>query len=98
GTSSGFATFATFIGIPYAILNVEHNFAPHAGIRLNDRHYPFAMSNQVLTWGVETTEELVSLFNELYADPRACSALPSEDMTGPAAQITDARSPATERP
>jgi hypothetical protein len=67
GTSSGFATFATFAGVPYGIVNVEHNFASFAGIRPNDRRYPFAKPNQVLTWNQETIEELLSLFNELYA-------------------------------
>jgi hypothetical protein len=67
GTSSGFATFATFAGVPYGIVNVERNFASFAGIRPNDRRYPFAKPNQVLTWNQETIEELLSLFDELYA-------------------------------
>jgi hypothetical protein len=71
GTSSGFATFATFTDVAYAIANVEHNFAPPAEVRLDDRHYPFAKANQILTWRQETTEELLSLFNELYSDVRA---------------------------
>jgi len=37
GTSSGFATFATFAEIPYAIVNVAHNFAPHEQMQPNDR-------------------------------------------------------------
>jgi hypothetical protein len=65
GTSSGFATFATFTDVAYAIVNVEHNFARYAEIRLNDRHYPFAHSKQVLTWRQETTQELLGLFDEL---------------------------------
>ncbi len=68
GTSSGFATFATFSGVPYVIVNVAHNFAPHAEIRPHDRNYPFAAANQVLTWRTETTEELLSLFGELCPD------------------------------
>jgi hypothetical protein len=71
GTSSGFATFATFTDVSYAIVNVEHSFARPAGVRVNDRHFPFARANQVLTWWQETTEELLSLFEELYsAAPR----------------------------
>jgi hypothetical protein len=97
GTSSGFATFATFTGTPYAILDVTHNFAPHAQVRVHDRHYPFARTDQVLTWERETTEELVSLFNELYAASRARHALPSEAVAGPAAQISASRSTAMER-
>ena len=67
GSSSGFATFATFAGVPYAIVNVEHSFAPYAELRVDDRRYPFARPNQVLTWHPETTEELLSLFNEVYS-------------------------------
>jgi hypothetical protein len=66
GTSSGFATFATFTSIPYAILNIEHYFSQYAGIKPHDRHYPFGKSNQVLTWHKETVGELLSLFEELY--------------------------------
>jgi hypothetical protein len=71
GTSSGFATFATFCGVAYVIVNVAHNFAPHAEIRPHDRSYPFAAANQVLTWRTETTEELLSLFDELCPDAAA---------------------------
>lgn len=73
GTSSGFATFATFSDISYAILNIENNFAPHAGIKVGDRRYPFGRSDQILTWHAETTDELLALFDELHerGGPRA---------------------------
>jgi ADP-heptose:LPS heptosyltransferase len=67
GTSSGFATFATFTAIPYAILNVQRDFARYAGVKPADRHYPFARANQILTWQRETTEELLALFDEILA-------------------------------
>lgn len=67
GTSSGFATFATFTDIAYAIVNVEHSFARPAEVRLGDRHFPFAKANQLLTWRQETTEELLTLFEEIYS-------------------------------
>ena len=67
GTSSGFATFATFTALPYAILNVQKEFAPYAGIKPDDRHYPFARPNQILTWHRETAEELAALFGEIVA-------------------------------
>ena len=67
GTSSGFATFATFTALPYAILNVQKEFAPYAGIKPDDRHYPFARPNQILTWHRETAEELAALFEEIVA-------------------------------
>jgi hypothetical protein len=79
GTSSGFATFATFTDIAYAIVNVEHSFARPAEVRPGDRHFPFAKANQLLTWRQESTEELLVLFEEIYPrgfaegalDPRA---------------------------
>jgi hypothetical protein len=52
-----------------------------AEVRPHDRHYPFAQANQVLTWSQETTEELLSLFRELYSDPRSDRAMQRETMT-----------------
>jgi hypothetical protein len=84
GTSSGFATFVTFTGIPYSIVNVEHSFARYAEIQLNDRHYPFAKANQVLTWRQETLEELLSLFDKLYSGRRSdAAATPGETAISP---------------
>jgi hypothetical protein len=65
GSSSGFATFATFTDIPYAIVNFERRFAPHGGMTAGDRRYPFARVDQIITWERETTEQLVALFEEL---------------------------------
>ena len=87
GTSSGFATFATFSGGAYAVVNVEHNFAPHAEVKPYDRHYPFAGTNQVLTWQRETTEELLSLFEELYCGPRDHATTPGRS-TAVATQVS----------
>jgi hypothetical protein len=67
GTSSGFATFATFTDIAYAIVNVEQSFAGPAEVRPGDRHFPFAKANQILTWQQESTEELLALFEEVYS-------------------------------
>jgi hypothetical protein len=80
GTSSGFATFATFSDVAYTIVNVEHNFAPHAEVRVNDRHYPFAKANQLLTWRQETIEELLSMFDEVYSEVSTSRAI--EQRTG----------------
>jgi hypothetical protein len=79
GSSSGFATFATFTDIPYAILNFEHRFAPHGGMVAGDRHYPFAHPHQVITWEPETTTRLLALFDELYGKPRASSGKGARD-------------------
>jgi hypothetical protein len=92
GTSSGFATFVTFTDVPYAIINVEHSFARHAEVRLNDRHYPFAKDDQVLTWHRETTEELLSLFEELYPGRRKEVAMPTSGEVRPAGQGAAVRS------
>jgi hypothetical protein len=97
GTSSGFATFATFTDIAYAIVNVEHSFAGPAEVRLNDRHFPFANANQVLTWRRETTEELLSLFDEVYAGvPRDIARKPRTAAIA-APQDADSRSAGTGR-
>jgi hypothetical protein len=81
GTSSGFATFATFSDVPYVIINVARNFARHAEVRPNDRNYPFAAANQVLTWRPETTDELLSLFDELYSGTVADRAAVRENVS-----------------
>ena len=92
GTSSGFATFATFTEVAYAIVNVEHNFARHAEVRPHDRHYPFAKSDQVLTWQRESTEELLSLFDELYRVPRSGRAMVPGSTMEFAPQVAASRS------
>src|SRR5262249_13975585 len=91
GTSSGFATFAAFADMSYAILNVEHDFAPHAQVRPNDRRYPFARDHQVLTWWRETTDELLALFRELFRPHQSdFSRLPQVAMKrSPAAKSSD---------
>jgi hypothetical protein len=81
GTSSGFATFATFGGIPYVITNVARNFAHDAEVQPNDRHYPFAKPNQILTWHQETADELLLLFNELYSGVGSPRAIMHDRMT-----------------
>jgi hypothetical protein len=83
GTSSGFATFVSFTDVAYAIVNVEHSFARYAEVQLDDRHYPFAKANQVLTWHPETAEELLSLFDELYPRIRT-NAVTTADRAAPA--------------
>jgi ADP-heptose:LPS heptosyltransferase len=97
GASSGFATFATFAGTAYAVVNVEHRFAPHAEVRPYDRHYPFAKTNQILTWQRETTDELLSLFRELYSVPRSDSATKSEAATQALPRASALRSTAADR-
>ncbi len=50
GTSSGFATMATFTDIPYLICNIEHFFAEFAGVEVGASNFPFAHQNQTLLW------------------------------------------------
>jgi hypothetical protein len=97
GTSSGFATFATFTDIAYAIVNVEHSFAGPAEIRLDDRHFPFAKANQILTWRRETTEELLSLFDEVYAGARPDGVRTPRTAAIAAQQGADSRTTGTGR-
>jgi hypothetical protein len=93
GSSSGFATFATFTDIAYAIVGCEHRFAAPAGVTPGDRHYPFARANQLLLWHRETTEELLALFEELYADVEVEGVA-----TGASAASVDAQAPKALRP
>ena len=65
GTSSGFATLATFCNVPYIITKIQHLFSEHAGIPVGHRHYPFGAENQVLSWETETQDLLWDLFEEI---------------------------------
>lgn len=65
GTSSGFATFATFSDIPYAIVNIEHFFANYAGVEPGAEHYPFGHADQLLTWERENCATLLDLFERI---------------------------------
>jgi hypothetical protein len=77
GTSSGFSTAATFSPVPYAILNVEHFFHHFAEVPVFAPRYPFGRPNQLLTWRRETTDELVAMFDKIYATvPQSAYARP----------------------
>jgi hypothetical protein len=67
GTSSGFATMATFAGVPYLITNIQPLFAPYVGLEPGDRHYPFASEDQVLSWRTEDAESLLAHLEAVYA-------------------------------
>jgi hypothetical protein len=71
GSSSGFATMATFCNIPYAITNIEHRFAPYAGVPTGARHYPFGGEHQILSWETETRKLLLDLFEQVRPGRRA---------------------------
>jgi hypothetical protein len=66
GTSSGFATMATFASVPYVITNIEPLFALWAGVKAGAPRYPFAMPNQHLVWKQEDREQLHTYFKSVY--------------------------------
>lgn len=74
GSSSGFATMATFCDKPYLITNIQHLFSRYAGIPVGARHYPFGNENQILYWERENQDVLVAFFDELHDRVRARSA------------------------
>ncbi len=65
GSSSGFSAAATFSSVPYVITHVDPNFAPYFAISVGSNH-PFATQLQTLSWVPETTESLLSLFEEKF--------------------------------
>jgi hypothetical protein len=66
GTSSGFATMATFTDVPYVIVDIEPSFAPWGGIEAGVPRYPFAHPNQHLIWKKEDTALLLEYFEAVY--------------------------------
>lgn len=71
GTSSGFATMATFTDVPYVITNIEHVFAVYAGVEVNAPRYPFASEHQHLVWQPEDAGLLMSHFESVYRNAAA---------------------------
>lgn len=65
GSSSGFATMATFSEMPYLISNIEHFFAPYAGVEVGE-NYPFAKQNQALHWQHDDSESLINYLEKIY--------------------------------
>lgn len=65
GSSSGFATMATFCGVPYLICNIQKLVAPYWEMEAGDHHYPFATPQQFLHWDRETSEVLYDYFLKL---------------------------------
>lgn len=66
GSSSGFATMATFCNKPYLITNIQHLFSRYVGVPVGTRHYPFGGENQILYWERENRDMLASIFDELH--------------------------------
>ena len=66
GSSTGFATMATFGDRPYVITGLEHYFAAHAGVEPEAERYPFAAPDQYLFWRSEDAPLLLEYFQRLY--------------------------------
>ena len=66
GTSSGFATMATFSGVPYVITHIEPFFAGYAGVAPGAPRYPFAGPHQHLVWRREDARLLLHYFERVY--------------------------------
>jgi len=73
GSSSGFATMATFCKKPYLITNIQHLFSQYIDVPVGGRRYPFADENQILYWEKENQDVLLELFEELHARVRGKS-------------------------
>jgi hypothetical protein len=73
GSSSGFATMATFCNKPYLITNIQHLFSQYIDVPVGGRRYPFGNENQVLYWEPETQDVLLDSFEELHARVRGKS-------------------------
>lgn len=65
GSSSGFATMATFSGIPYIISHIEKKFSQSIGVPVGGEHFPFARSDQKLHWGKEDFTTLMKLYEDI---------------------------------
>lgn len=65
GTSSGFSAAATFSSVPYVITHYDPNAASAVELSIG-QNYPFATEHQTLSWSPESTEELVSQFEEKF--------------------------------
>lgn len=66
GTSSGFATAATFTTVPYIITNMEPRFSRFNGVPVGTPRYPFGLDNQRVSWEAETADLLMDLFEMTY--------------------------------
>ncbi len=71
GASSGFATMATFCGVPYVITHIDPDFAVWAGVKAGVERYPFARAHQHLVWEKEDASLLLGYFESIYADLKA---------------------------
>lgn len=74
GSSSGFATMATFCNRPYLITNIQDLFSQYIDVPVGGRRYPFGNENQILYWEKENQDVLLDFFEELHTRVRGKSA------------------------
>lgn len=65
GSSSGYATMATFCGIPYVIFHIEEKFCPSIEIPVGEEHFLFARPDQRLYWEKEDSVTLERLYKQV---------------------------------
>lgn len=68
GTSSGFATMATFGDVPYFITGVEPVFSQYAEIPVGAKAYPFAAPHQYLHWAREDATMMLEYLARVHAE------------------------------
>lgn len=66
GTSSGFATKATFSDTPYLIVDIEAFFSTFIEVPVGGERYPFATDHQRLVWTKENADLLHDYLAEVY--------------------------------
>lgn len=66
GTSSGFATKATFSDRPYMIVDIEAFFSTFIEVPVGGERYPFALEHQRLIWTKENADLLYDYLDEVY--------------------------------
>lgn len=90
GTSSGFATKATFSEKPYLIVDIEPFFSGFIEVPVGGERYPFASDHQRLVWTKENADLLHGYLAEVHAAQRRTSAA-----SGAVAATAEGPEPAT---
>lgn len=88
GSSSGFAAMANFSNVPYFITNMTNASCAHYGIESGCDRLPFASEKQILVYGAETRDLLMTLLERGLGEP----APRSGSGAGPSSKVLDVRS------
>ena len=65
GSSSGYATMATFCGVPYVISHIEEKFSQSIEVPVGQEHFLFARHDQRLYWEKEDSASLERLYEQM---------------------------------